>query len=444
MIKKVLKEKRGITLIALVITIIVLLILAGVSIALLTGENGILTQASKSKDANEKGEAEEKITLVLSEWQIEKNKKDAQVIDSFLNNKVSLKELDRVTKNTNNTFTIDVKGYKAVIGTNGELIGEITKAVSLPYTEDTIPFLPTDDIEVLNNDLSTGLVIKDNNGNEWVWIEVPKSKMPKGLTFENVADYKTLEKGLQNYATAYRSSTNSDEYRSEYGLTYEKYENIKKTMLKSIYENGGFYIGRYETGTQIARSSEQDKLTTPVIKQDVYPYNFVTCKQAQELSEQLSIGNKTTSLLFGTQWDLVLKFIEEKGKLKDGTKITASMLNWDSTDWGNYSYYRKKFEITRGKYFKNNIWNKVEGSYVASGEMLTTGATDRNSALNIYDLAGNESEWVLEMDYADTRFPCIKRGGEWADTVNHCSAHTRRLEDKDESSFFTSFRTALY
>ncbi len=58
-----LKNNKGITLIALVITIIVLLILAGVSIAMLTGENGILTQATKSVDATELAEAKERASL---------------------------------------------------------------------------------------------------------------------------------------------------------------------------------------------------------------------------------------------------------------------------------------------------------------------------------------------------------------------------------------------
>lgn len=60
------KNQKGITLIALVITIIVLLILAGVSIAMLTGENGILTQANNSKSATAKAEAVEKINLALN------------------------------------------------------------------------------------------------------------------------------------------------------------------------------------------------------------------------------------------------------------------------------------------------------------------------------------------------------------------------------------------
>ena len=56
-------NNKGITLIALVITIIVLLILAGVSIAMLTGQNGILTQAQNSKETNKYATAEEKVKL---------------------------------------------------------------------------------------------------------------------------------------------------------------------------------------------------------------------------------------------------------------------------------------------------------------------------------------------------------------------------------------------
>ncbi len=62
---QMIKGKRGITLIALVITIIVLLILAGVSIAILTGQNGILNQAQKAKEQTEYKSAEEKVKLAI-------------------------------------------------------------------------------------------------------------------------------------------------------------------------------------------------------------------------------------------------------------------------------------------------------------------------------------------------------------------------------------------
>ncbi len=60
------RNQKGITLIALVITIIVLLILAGVSIAMLTGQNGILTQANSAKSDTSRAEAIEKINLALN------------------------------------------------------------------------------------------------------------------------------------------------------------------------------------------------------------------------------------------------------------------------------------------------------------------------------------------------------------------------------------------
>ncbi len=63
---RIVKNSKGITLIALVITIIVLLILAGVSIAMLTGQNGILTQAQNAKNVTEQSEAKEKVKMEVA------------------------------------------------------------------------------------------------------------------------------------------------------------------------------------------------------------------------------------------------------------------------------------------------------------------------------------------------------------------------------------------
>ena len=60
------RNQKGITLIALVITIIVLLILAGVSIAMLTGDNGILTRANEAKEDTAVAEAVERINMELN------------------------------------------------------------------------------------------------------------------------------------------------------------------------------------------------------------------------------------------------------------------------------------------------------------------------------------------------------------------------------------------
>ena len=65
MLKHKLKKNKGITLIALVVTIIVLLILAGISISMLTGQNGILKRAAEAKERNESSSALEEIQLVV-------------------------------------------------------------------------------------------------------------------------------------------------------------------------------------------------------------------------------------------------------------------------------------------------------------------------------------------------------------------------------------------
>ena len=70
------KKQKGITLIALIVTIIVLLILAGVSIAMLTGQNGILTQAQKAKSETEKEEIIEKAKLEILNVQAENREEE--------------------------------------------------------------------------------------------------------------------------------------------------------------------------------------------------------------------------------------------------------------------------------------------------------------------------------------------------------------------------------
>ena len=110
--KQKLKQTKGITLIALVITIIVLLILAGVSIAMLTGENGILTQANKSKIEQSHGAVREGISLAYNEYQIE--------INTASNGKIASKEIvtikgeeEKAKSGITETFLqfLDDKGY---------------------------------------------------------------------------------------------------------------------------------------------------------------------------------------------------------------------------------------------------------------------------------------------------------------------------------------------
>jgi type II secretory pathway pseudopilin PulG len=86
--KKVMKRKvdKGITLVALVITIIVLLILAGVTIATLTGNNGILTRAKEAKIVTEQANLKEELTIAMANYEIAKSKNEELTLADFLQN----------------------------------------------------------------------------------------------------------------------------------------------------------------------------------------------------------------------------------------------------------------------------------------------------------------------------------------------------------------------
>ena len=386
-----LKNKKGITLVALVVTIVVLLILAGVSINLVLGNNGII---AKAKDAETKS--------------AEASQNDLKGMNGL------------------------VSEMEGALAGNGGAGGSGTGTkVPAEATAETAPYFPDNTFTKKEGTIDTGLVIQDASGNEYVWVVVPKSlynntnynsnnaKKPSSST-----DYANIEYCLQQYTATYRKSGYSDVYYADdknvgWFADATAYNNLKNSMLKSVYENGGFYVGRYEAGIAENRTSDGptnsdgkytiEGMPTPVTKADAYPYTWVTRTQAQNLASNVNSGTKTSSLMFGVQWDLVLAFMS-----KDTAKITdTSILTSESTTIGNY---------------KDNLWTikNANAQYLSSGKfvqcpnpfkkesnsdiLLTTGADSSFSVQNIYDIAGNVFEWTLEKT-SDDSYPCARRGG---------------------------------
>lgn len=224
-------------------------------------------------------------------------------------------------------------------------------------------------------------------------------------------------------------------------------------MTKSIYKYGGFYIGRYEAGSIEERKESTTGVTTLGIKQDMYPYIYVKWGESMSeigtegavaLSNSLYNSNNygaTSMLCTGACWDSMLDFI------KDEEHNATS-----SADWGNYS--DAEFDITRGKYAEivsytlstfqslDNEYQKTETAKV----LLTTGATDRNSAKNIYDVAGNCQEWTLESYSSNTR---VCRGGAYMHTGSYNQNSYYPASDRNDgnpniSDFSCSFRPIMY
>ena len=313
-------------------------------------------------------------------------------------------------------------------------------------------YLPDGFTQVEGTTLENGLTIQDSKGNQYVWVEVPKTSEvypTAGLNIKNFTteEYTAIETDLHTYTNDYRDGTSyKDEYYSDEvtGLKSEQYTALKQKMLKSVYQNGGFYIGKYETGIEnepkTSGSADIAPTEIPVIKQNAYPYNYVTCSQAQTLaSGMVKSENYTSSLMFGVQWDLVLKYLETKGTAQADLKT-------DSTSIGNY--YDNLWEITNenSKYAPNGSgWTSgARGKKeLNTSILLSTGASETFSKQGIYDIAGNVWEWTLEKT-DDNSNPCMHRGGGVIDKSMNYPASRRSIGHILYNLSYLGFRVTLF
>ena len=259
-----------------------------------------------------------------------------------------------------------------------------------------------------------GLVIKDEKNNEWVWVPVPDVTVMCdtsntteytlcGTTGDTAVKTKLYSKsGIISGKTRTTPGTTTDPYFREpdlvtsYDVTDTYYKTILgdtgtkeqlaqlfvdeyKAMIESVSKYGGFYIGRYEL------SESGVKKDQPTLTKTNWYDLYQKCKI-------LNASNKVEArMIWGCQWDATMNWL-----ISSGAK-TSDEVNKDSSSWGNY--YSTSVKAEDGT-------TEIKAS--KKTEKLNTGVTTFTMANNIYDLAGNVSEWTQE---AYSTYSRAKRGG---------------------------------
>ena len=390
------KKNKGITLVALIITIVVMLILVAVNVNVIVNSD-LIGHAEKTGDAYKNAIAEEEgYNPTLG------NGKTLEDYMAEIEKLPDIKAGERATENSNYNGAVIPKGFTVSGISKEQKVDNGLVIYDIP--EGTTP------------DWSNPDSVKTKY-NQFVWIPVEV----KSTDTENSIASFYRSKWTANESTGGERTKGLSTYYTEpysYGTNnYDQTNGIAgpiTELTKSIYKYGGFYIGRYEAGSTTERTDSSSQTAEFVVQQDKYPYNYIKWgKSMSDVSEGAvylcnNLYSKTntnygaTSMLCtGASWDSMLDFI------KDSSHSVT-----DSTTWGNYKN-SETYTINRGKYAVLNTSNGTLGNFQNvnneyskaknTSVLLTTGATERNSSKNIYDVAGNVFEWTTESNSSSSR-----------------------------------------
>ena len=420
--KRILKE-RGITLIALVVTIVVLLILAGVSINALFGDSGIINKAKDAQNKmNQAAENDQKGINELSNWLDSKingnsggNTTGGNTTggdDTSTTQKISTLVGKVVDKNTKaedaygNKITIP-KGFKVLAK------GTSTESASYTYSGNNIPAV------------QDGIVIENGtDGNQFVWVPVGTIKNKDGSTNTiTLGRYSNFAKQNGTYVPAQNANNCTQEvtintyfkelstFREGNTATDSTAQNATARNLAEFIStslsNGGYYIARFEaSGTASKITSKYNQTVLGNITQPN------AAKVAREMYGEVKENNElvyASDLVNSYAWDTAIIFIQ--------TYSTE-------TDASSYASQNK------------------------STSFANTGKSN-DKYCNIFDMSGNADEWTTEYSAYSTSsdfYPCVYRGGFYSagdGGANNCTS-CRDNNDTTNSSSSTSLRSLLY
>ena len=346
--RKNIMAERGITLLALIITVVIMIILAAVTINVTLGDGGIIDQAKTAAEKTQQAAQSEQEQLASLE----------QELANLLAEPAGPTQVEGVTI---------PDGFYYVGGTKAEGI--------------VISDSPEDENKGTSHEAARNL-----KGNQFVWIPV-----------EDDSAFKTYE-GYWNGELDSMLSGCGEPYSNGYASEQSEYD----AMVANVLGNNGFYVGRYEAGTtNSARSSSSGITDEVLVQQGKYVYNYVGWNDSEtdamndetggavELSNnfanQKGYSSVTSSLIYGVQWDAIMNFIDPA--YATGSCAEDSFVR-DSSGKGNYNRESGSPAVTgaRANYAVKNIYDL--GGNVSEWTMEAHDTDDRVGRGSFYFNSG--------------------------------------------------------
>ena len=488
------KEIKGITLITLAITIVVLIILAGVSINAVMGDDGIIKKAHNSANLTKEAEVKEAINRTILEFYLTN---DYETLEDFLKAKVTEGKIDSVTKNADGTLTVKKENYSVTVenktnSSNGSSSGGSTGG------ETQTPEITVGEVKVVANSNGTGSAITDAAsvylGNT-LYITFSYSITGGTTTVDKTIPYAVTANGTYTFTVT--GTVNGKSYTKNVSVTVNQFKDVYELTYSDgiVYMPEGFKIAKgsastvqggvviedkdgnqfvwvpvatiadykrtwytgYDSFSDYSEALPEDEKTSVERYKGFYIGRYEAGDKESTVAKTLRSSNDVTKTVTikanqapynyvrRTQAVSLAEGFATKQGYKAKTKLVSSYA-WDTTiaflqkvnsDYGSSSeegnYYDTTFSYT-------DITGATKTKASDSEVLVPTGQT--TPVCNIYDMGGNVWEWTTE-SYSSTTYPYAKRGGRYSGDFASGPAGSRFF-DSDDANASYGFRLTLF
>ena len=496
-----LNNKKGITLIALVVTVVVLIILAGVSINAVLGDNGIIKKANQAASVTKEAEVKEAINRTILEFYLTN---DYETLEDFLKAKVTEGKIDSVTKNADGTLTVKKGEYSVTVENKTNSSGGSSSGGSTGGETQT-PEITIGEAKVVANSDGTGSAITDADsvylGNT-LYITFSHSITGGTTVVDKTIPYAVTKNGTYTFTVT--GTVNGKSYTKNVSVTVKQFKDVyeyMQTNTKVTYSDGDVWVpegfkvagdsaSTVQNGVVIEDKDGNQFVWVPVATLADYKRTWYTGYGAfSGYSEALPEDEKTSverykgfyigryeagdkenteaktlrssndvtktvtikanqapyNYVTRTQAVSLAEGFATKQGYKAKTKLVSSYA-WDTTiaflqkvnsDYGSSSEEGNYYDTT---FSYTDITGATKTKASDSEVLVPTGQT--TPVCNIYDMGGNVWEWTTE-SYSSTTYPYAKRGGRYSGDFASGPAGSRFF-DSDDANASYGFRLTLF